>query len=295
LRRPRPKKITPSLAVISFSKAGTVRKRVEAMPDDQDALEELVVQRFVSALNERYGRKVEIVECLSKERRDPPDFLAIEGGKTVGIEVTEVVEPSHRRLHSARQNYGKVVQETLLERGNQLRGIIVRIFDAHGEPSYPPTHSKQGEEIIASVVRLVEERQAHLAELVVGAERHVRLPSSVCSWAVFQRVAENNEECGAIQVEFTGGYVISRDSLITAIRSKTGKNYLLPCEADLWLLAYGLLVSGDPESIETASRELSVTTHPFAEVWYAHLIPSGRGDILLDQVWRKEESNSGSF
>ena len=81
------------------------------------------------------------------------------------------------------------------------------------------------------------------------------------------------------------------DTLITALKSKIGKRYLLPSDTDLWLLTYGLLIPSDPESIRSAGRELSLTTHPFAEVWYAYPMPRDRG-ILLDQVWPRGDFES---
>lgn len=293
-KKPKPRRVTPPLAVLSFSKTGSVRKYVEPMPEDQEGLEEVILAKFLSALEERHGRRLKLIRNLSRDCDDPPDFLATEGGKSLGIEMTEVVDSSHRELHSARLAYRRLVQDELQKRSLRLPGIVIRVADASGEPPYPRTTSRKGRELVECVVDHVERQYSSLCGLGLGGEQHSRLSNAVCSWIFIRRVSEGRAESEIAQVEFEGGYMLHQtDTLITSVKSKIDKAYSLPSGCSLWLLAYGLLGVQEPEAIEAARQELSVISHPFTEVWYAFPLPHPKG-IILHRVWPAEDDRRGS-
>src|SRR5436190_15969350 len=132
-----PKKPSRPLSHIIFPKAGTPSVVSEVLPEPKDDLEAVIVRKFITALEHRFDRHL-----TNPEKDDPwPDFWTSEGGRPVGIEVVEIVNPEHIEFSQIRRRYVERWRAELSNQLDQLPGLVLEIEGGYQFCKYPPVNS----------------------------------------------------------------------------------------------------------------------------------------------------------
>jgi hypothetical protein len=147
-----PRKPSAPLGTIVWT-GGRVRLIHEELPATKDELEAAIIRKFVGALEERTGTRLEL--SPRAEPNDWPDFEGTLEGRKIGIEIVEAVDPDHARKRSRQGEYLRELLPRVADLEMDLRGLCLTIVDGYQEPEWPPVRSRDG-------LRLLAELEANL-------------------------------------------------------------------------------------------------------------------------------------
>jgi hypothetical protein len=288
--RRQPRKPSWPLASLIFPKQGTPYRRVEPLSDNQDDIELVIANKFVTTLNRR-GCALELPQHPPKHDLWP-DIQSRERGRTVGIEMVEVIHRGHAQKRALQNKYAVRVADHLRDVFPRLVGVRIQLDDGYQDPPYPPPDSPAGRRLAAEIADSIRQVVPELETLRVGSMRWYRWrddPGEPQSGAVCIRLTQA-EVGDQPLISYLGSFPESTEYLngllTVAIQNKVRKRYGL-YYGSLWLLAYessfpsGLDVS---EAVQEARRWLAEAHgHPFDEVWYAFPFP-GRDHAHIDRL-----------
>jgi len=87
----KPPKPSAPIGFANFGKDDSVSIIKESLPADKDELELVVADKFIEALNSRFGRVLNPLE----HGDEWPDFWTAEGNTRIALEVVEVIDPEY--------------------------------------------------------------------------------------------------------------------------------------------------------------------------------------------------------
>lgn len=275
----KPLKPDRPVGVLVFPKKGGVYRKMEHFPRDQDELELTMGKKFLGSLS--HFRGVQLSNLHPGSGRG--DLLCTDKeGKTIKIQVVEIVNEQHRLLTEMRSSYSQAVETNFAEVLSSFSGCKVTLVDdGWQEPYLPSIRTSEGKRCLQELGDGLQEigsesssldcKKIRLRHLEIGP--HCRRIGVVC-----ERFAPSGKDV-PFQFSWSGGlpgYKLGepRNLLTRAVLIKIGKQYSKPTEP-FWLLAYStdtLLSEDDAEIIETG-KLLGENKHPFDEVWYMYPRP----------------------
>ena len=274
--RRKPKKPVRNPAHIVFPKAGPVRRVVEDLPREQEALEFTVGRKFLGALQHfegvqfhDLGRGSDTADLVCKS----PD------GHTVGLQIVEVINQQLRQLQHMRVSYRDALVHTLGEELLLFNGCRVSLVDVGDPPYLPSLASTDGQaclRVLTEHVRKVA-RDVHTLEVGKIRSRSTKTlnPERKISVLV-ERILPAGEPV-RLEFSWTGGGPtyrtdISRGLLTQAVQSKIAKRYAKPTVGKFVLLAYSIdtLLQDDDPDVSESRRLLESSQHPFDDAWFIY-------------------------
>jgi hypothetical protein len=272
----KPKKPIRNPAHFVFSKAGPVRRVVEELPREQEALEFTVGRKFLGALQRFEGVQLHDL-CRGSE---PADLVCKSlDGHTIGLQIVEVINQQLRQLRHMRSSYREALVQILGKELLLFNGCRVSLVDS-GEPPYlPPLTSTGGQACLRVVKEHVRKVAKDIHTLEVGKIRSRSTktlnPEHKVSVLV-ERILPAGEPV-RLELSWAGGgpsyrVDISRGLLTQAVQSKIAKRYAKPAVGKFVLLAYSIdtLLKGDDPDVSESRCILSSSQHPFDDAWFIY-------------------------
>lgn len=282
-----PRKPTQPLGHIVFPRKGRPYTVLDPLPEIADDLELVIVKKFIGALKHFEDRTI-----LDPVRGNPwPDFEAEEDRHRIGIEVVEVLNPDHARKRALQEQYRDRILSLIEPFIGELTGLSILFDDGHQDHPYPALSNAEGSRLAQSIAENLYALVPKLGEIRVGQSFHFKWqdePGKPRIGTAGQRFAPK-ESGFPVRFRFSGTFPsaagVHHSLLAETIMGKVRKTYQTYRSGQLILLAYGhdpCIV--DSPSIELAKRALSVSRHPFNEVW--SFFPYAAKDLgAVAHVW----------
>lgn len=267
-----------------FPKQGPAYIVSDVLPETTEAIEASVVESFARRLGDS-GLEAEVLPRPSGEW---PDGALRVDGRRVGLELVEVVDPSHRQKVQGQSWYVAEIDAAFAELGlvEALAGTELQLDDMY--MGLPPARSRRAHRL----VRLVATKMA-----TNYRETFANSPLNSFQLADFDfpphrvrllgcRVAQDGS---GHRLRWNGGYQVDSLCLRRAVEKKVGQRYDGRAGHDeLWLIAwdsFGYLM----HSAKGAARSiLDASPHSFDALWTCWLMGAGRA--VIEQLWPYDAS-----
>ncbi|MBB5966485.1 hypothetical protein [Planomonospora venezuelensis] len=274
--RNRPKKPTPPLMSISFSKSGSLSRAEETLPEITEDIELVVVEKFKVGLLDIGGPTLGALERGDRW----PDVETTIGGSQLGIELAEVIDRKLAKQVETQRWYAAEVRKALGKDVERLQGFVVQLDDYHQNPPYPRPHSVAAIDLVANIAEHVREVINDVQSLPLTSLARTYTwqdaPTEPRIGASFSRGLWPTEQPGP-RIFFSHSFPIPEDKwrkqLWTTIENKLKKRYT-KYNGELWLLTYSLIGIVDDLQIGYAREQLtSASWMPFDKIMWAYPYP----------------------
>jgi len=167
MARKRSRKHEPDMVHIVLSNRSS-RVVSQGLPPYQEETEEIIAQKFVRVLNERFGRK------CSKPTKNMdsnfPDCYCKEDGQSVGIELGQVTSEADAEHYQKGHDYSIAICQAIRQKpGNKLaalQGLHIKISLEDTDQELPP--KSEGHQLSSSLAELLLSRLSDLQRLKLG-------------------------------------------------------------------------------------------------------------------------------
>lgn len=273
-----PRKPTSPPSHWRFPKEGAPYFVSDDLPEDSEELEHHVTVAFTGRLVAD-GRQVEHLP-----RPDEwPDALLVVDGVRVGVELVEVVDPTHRRQVMGLGWYLDEIAAALRACGceDAVAGMTLQLFD--GYRPLPAARSKAARQLVSAITsQFCGEHADTFRTSEPQIWRQARFTDAAADIMLAgHRVSTTDPD---YDLRWNGAYAVDELCLARTVAGKIDQHYSSHAAIDeVWLLAwdsFGYMITSNRGA---AQEILSAASHPFAQVWTTYL---GGGDLVsVEPLW----------